>query len=340
MKPIILPDGRVNYGVFDEPLNFNFHDFVVRDFFGKPVGAIKKKFTFHAFNYIGIVTPEWLIGIAAVDLGYLHTVFAYLYRFGKGMEFSFDTKGPGSGRLVLPPNPDKYSISFDAKKSRLSINKSHAEKLLETDADFKGRLKVRAKANYSMESHNPLRVLNPSEPFRFTFTEKCSPIACQELFVQLDGKDISPALEDAAILYDWSGGYMRRDTNWLWAAFSGKDATGKTPVGANFAALVNEAYFSENAFWVENSRTRVTRAIFDLNLFEPYRPWRIWDEAGTVDLSFTPEDERGEKVNAKILKTFFRQFFGTFEGSLTPPGQKPVELKNMRGLTEIHKALW
>lgn len=70
---------------------------------------------------------------------------------------------------------------------------------------------------------------------------------------------------------------MRRDSNWYWAAFAGvTGAKGRKPVklGLNLAALVNESCYAENAFWIDGTRTRVSRAIYDFNPSDPYEPWR------------------------------------------------------------------
>ncbi|MBI5845927.1 MAG: DUF2804 domain-containing protein [Deltaproteobacteria bacterium] len=344
MKSIIGPDNRVNYGVFDEPVNFNSEDFRLWNFFGKEIGGFRKRWAFHAFNYLGISFGDYFVGFAAVRLGYLNTVFAYVYQFGKGLVAQYDAKNPGNMFLDLPANPDEYAIKFKKGGSFLNLSKSHANKTLSAEANFSGKLAVSLSARYGLDVQTPLRVLNPSEPFRFTFTEKAAPILCDAISVKLNGKELVEDPSQVTILYDWSGGYLRRETNWYWAAFSGfgKNPSGaEIPVGANFAALTNEAFFSENAFWAGvGKRSRVSRVIFEFSAQEPYKPWHLWDEAGTVDLTFTPLGERSEKVNAVLLKTWFRQFFGSYSGTLTPPGGEPVKLDNVHGVSEFHRALW
>ncbi|MBU2488200.1 MAG: DUF2804 domain-containing protein [Proteobacteria bacterium] len=338
MRPIIQKNGQPEYGVLDEPIRFNHEDFILRNFFGKPVGGIRKKLAYHAFNFLGVLSQEHIAGVAVVNLGYMHALFAYVYSFSQGMLFSWETKGPGLGRLLFPANPDEYEILWEKGKNRVHIEKSHASGRLEADIRLGGRFALRLSAPYSLAGNQPLRVLNPSEPFRWTFTEKGMPILPQELSMTLDGRTLEGP-ENATILYDWSGGYLRRQTNWFWAAFSGVQE-GKLPVGANFAALTNETYFSENAFWVNNRRTRVPRVIFTFDYDDPFRPWTVRDEEGLVDLTFHPAGERSEKINALVIKTYFRQFFGHFEGVLRPPEADPVEISGVRGFTEFHRALW
>lgn len=344
MKSIIGPDNKVNYGVFDEPVNFNPDDFRLWNFFGKEITGLKRRFAFHSFNYLGISFGDYFVGFAAVRLGYLNTVFAYVYQFGKGIVARFDVKNPLDAFLDFPADPDEYAIKFKKGKSFLTIEKSHAKKTLAARSDFAGKIRVSLAARYGLDVQTPLRVLNPSEPFRFTFTEKAAPILCESASVTLDGRELVEDPSRVTVLYDWSGGFLRRETNWFWAAFSGfgKTASGaEIPAGANFAALTNEAYFSENAFWTGvGNRSRVSRVIFDFTAQDPYRPWRLWDEAGTVDLVFTPQGERAEKINAVLLKTWFRQFFGSYSGTLSPPGGEPVTLDGVHGVSEFHRALW
>ncbi|MGL4370064.1 MAG: DUF2804 domain-containing protein [Spirochaetota bacterium] len=335
----IISGEKVNYGSIDEPVDFNYKDFILRDFFGNEITGLRKKYAVHTFNYIGIIADDFLIGIAAVNLGYLQNVFAYLYSYEDGKVYEYNSKSPLWGPLRFPADPDEYHISFKKGKTSLSIKKSHDKKLLKIDADFEGKLKINGEFPYSLKTHQPLRVLNPSEPTRWTFTEKCSPLSPAKLVMEYNGEPLDFDLARTTAVYDWSGGFLRPETNWYWAAFSGI-AGKKTKIGLNLAALVNESFFSENAFWIDGKRTRISRCIYDFNPADPYEPWHIWDEDGKVDITFFPEGERREMVNAVIIKTVFRQFVGTFEGTLRPDKGKAVNFSGIHGFTELHRAKW
>ena len=341
MQKIIGEGNKVNYGVFDEKIDFNYRDYRLWNFFGKEIKGLRKKIAMHAFNYVGINAGEVFVGLACVRLGYGHMVFAYVYDYDKGMVFDYNKLGPGRGGLDFPGNPDEYVIKYEKGKNLALIRKSHDKQNLYVEADLGGRLEIKISAPYGLEDYSPLRVLNPSEPYRWTFTEKCSPIKPEAIRIILDGKDLEIDPENAAILYDWSGGYLRRETNWYWAAFASPLPQDESiQIGANFAALTNEAFFSENAFWIGKERTRISRCIFDFDMSDLYKPWHIWDEDGQVDLHFTPKADRGEKVNALLIKSNFNQFFGFFSGKLAPKGKEAVEFEKIHGLTEFHRALW
>jgi hypothetical protein len=341
MQKIIGKDNRVNYGCFDEPLDFNYGDFKLYSFFNKEITGLKKKFSLHTFNYLGIIADDFLVGIAAVNLGYIQNVFAYIYHYRNGKIFEYDTKSLGSGPLKFPVNPDEHVIRFEKRGASLFIAKSHDEKILSVDAGFGGRLSVRGTFPYSFKNNQPLRVLNPSDPTHWTFTEKCAPIMPKSLIIELDNAPLPFDLSRTTLLYDWSGGYMRRETNWYWAAFAGiTKGKKKMKIGLNLAALVNESFYSENAFWVDGKRTRIPRCIYDFNPADPYEPWHIFDEEGKVDITFRPMGERKERINAMIIKTTFRQFIGTFEGTIRPDKGSAVTFDSIHGFTELHKALW
>ncbi len=341
MYKIIGERNKVNYGCIDERIDFNYADFVLRGFFGKKIGPLRKKCAFHAFNYIGILTDDFLIGIAAIDLGYMKNVFAYVYNYKDGIIFEYDKKATDRGPLSFPVNPDEYKIEWHKGKTFLSIEKSHERGMLTLEADFEGGLQIRAVLPYSLGTHHPLRVLNPSEPTRWTFTEKCAPLFCEELSIVLNGRPLAFRKETAAALYDWSAGFMRRDTNWFWAAFAGVlDDGRKTAIGLNLAALINESFFPENAFWIDSVRTRTAQCIWDYNPANPYEAWHIWNESGTVDITFSPQGERSAKIRTGIVNTNFTQFMGTFAGTLVPGSGEAVSFAGVRGFAELHRARW
>ncbi len=338
MYKLIGDNNKVNYGSIDEVIDFNYKDFKLLDFFGKEVKGFKKNNAFHKFNYIGVITDNFLVGIAAVDLNYMHNVFAYLFDYKTGVQYEYSIIGVGNKKLGFTIHPDEYIIDFVKGKSFLKISKSHNCKELTINASFNDILSISIKTQYSLETHHPLRVLNPSEPTRWTFTEKCSSIIPSEINIIYKGENLIFDKNKTSILYDWTGGYLRRQTNWFWAAFSGfeKDST----IGANIASMVNETYFNENAFWINGIRNRSYQCIFDFDTSDPYKPWHIWNENKTIDIWFNPEGERKEKINALIVKTAFTQFVGKFSGTFITNDNQSIKFDNIYGFTEYHRAIW
>ncbi|MDC7239827.1 MAG: DUF2804 domain-containing protein [Spirochaetales bacterium] len=341
MIKLIGKDNRVNYGCIDELIEWNYRDFILRDFFEKEIRGLRKRRAYHQFNYIGISTGDYIAGFALVDLGLLHNAFSFLSRKGEGIIFQSNEKClPFQKKLSFPRNPDRYRAAFRSSKSAVTIEKDHSRRRLVFDCIFEGRLELKGISPFSIEKQKPLRVLNPNDPNRFTFTEKFSPLVFDDVHLALDGKELDYNPDTVSAVYDWTGGYLKRETDWLWSSFSAVHPDGTT-AGLNLAAFVNETYFSENAFWINGKRTRIPRVIYDYDSLNPSLPWKIHDEEGVVDLIFTPECERLEHFNGgPLLKTSFHQYIGSFSGTLRPKEGESAELKGVRGFCETQRALW
>lgn len=332
---LIDPQGRVRHGCFDGPLAFNVEAFRLRGFFGGEVSGLRRRLAFGGFSFLGISTGEVMVGLAAVRLGYAAHLFGYAYDFGTGELIEVAARGLPS-QVSFPLDPDAHVIEGAAGGCRLRLDKSHARGTLEVEAVFGKRLSVQGRFAYGFRDR-PLRVVNPScgDPRRFTFTEKGSPLRAEALSVRVDGRERAGDLARSAALADWSAGFFNRHTNWLWAAFAGFLTDG-TPVGANFAALVNESFYPENAYWIGGERVRLDRLIFDYDPEDPGRTdWRVFTEDGQVDLRFKPLGSRGERTWLPFVKVNFRQFVGEYSGRLGP-----VTLEGLRGLAEVHLSVW
>lgn len=69
-------------------------------------------------------------------------------------------------------------------------------------------------------------------------------------------------------------------------------------------------------------------------------PWTITSQDGRINLTFTPINQRSEKLNLWVLKSNFRQFIGHFSGSIQDNDGIIHQLENVLALTEDHFARW
>jgi Protein of unknown function (DUF2804) len=339
MNKLVTKDNRVNFGCFDEPINFNNNDFKLTTLLGGKKSPFGRKFAAGGFNFIGISSDDFIAGIGAVQLGYLANVFGFLYEFKNGMKHDFSRMILPSS-LKFPLNPDESVITYSSRGVVYSVKKSHKKNSLLIDCTFKKLLSIKAECAYGFKN-KPLRVLNPScgDPTRFTFTEKCPLIKPTSLSIDVNGRPYDASLKRTTVFYDWSAGFFNRYTHWFWSAFSGESKGVR--VGANFAAMVNETFYPENAYWINGKRIRTAQVIFDFDMNDPYRrAWRIFTEDGRVNLTFIPYGERSKKVNVHFVKLFFRQFMGEYSGTLKDSSGKKIRIDGLKGISEIHLSKW
>lgn len=168
-----------------------------------------------------------------------------------------------------------------------------------------------------------VEVACPSGPQAYTWTRKRSgPIECElrlgDRLIKVTGRGIE----------DESAGYHPRHTEWSWSAGAGL-AIGGQEIAWNLVSGINDPpRNSERAIWIDGELTEPGPVSFD--------ELDGVDFADGSRLSFTVEAERRRDENMLVIRSSYRQPFGSFSGSL--PGG--IELERALGIMEHHKATW
>ena len=128
---------------------------------------------------------------------------------------------------------------------------------------------------------------------------------------------------------DDSAGYHARHTAWRWSAGLGESEDGRS-VGWNLVTGIHDARSSsERTIWVEGEPREAGPVEFRPDLSA------ISSEDGAV-LRFTEWSAREERMNLIVVRSSYRQPFGTFSGAL--PGG--IRLARGRGVMEDHDVYW
>jgi hypothetical protein len=130
-------------------------------------------------------------------------------------------------------------------------------------------------------------------------------------------------------IVDDTAGYHARETEWWWSAGVGRDARGD-PVGWNVVTGVNDGpVASERSVWAAGEAREVGPVAFAADLGAV-----SFSEGG--HLRFAEEATRSRRDDLIVIRSDYRQPFGTFSGSL--PGVGPVAAG--LGVMEHHIARW
>ena len=131
-------------------------------------------------------------------------------------------------------------------------------------------------------------------------------------------------IDDDAAFIDDSAGYHPRRTTWKWSAGVGRLDDGRR-VGWNLVTGVHDsAEHSERTVWVEGEPHEVAHQEF------------AGDLSSVGGLRFAEWSAREENVNLILMRSRYRQPFGTFEGEL--PGG--LRLAEGHGVMEEHDVRW
>jgi hypothetical protein len=154
----------------------------------------------------------------------------------------------------------------------------------------------------------------------YAWTRKQGGIRARGL-VRVAGRDV---WLDARALVDDTAAYYERYTRWRWSAGVGLARDGRE-IAWNLVSGVNDpAHGSERTVWIDGRPIETGPSAFD-------------DELRGVDgLRFTAEAVRERRDNLLLIRSAYRQPFGTFAGRL--PGG--AELAEGYGVMEEHEAWW
>ncbi len=134
---------------------------------------------------------------------------------------------------------------------------------------------------------------------------------------------------DATALIDDNAGYHRRHTAWHWSGGAGTAVDGRAVAWSVIVGLNDSIHNSERTVWIDGVPQEV-------------EPVRFADDLSTVQfatgemLEFGEEAVRQRRDNLLLIRSRYRQPFGTFRGTL--PGG--VVLREAYGVMEEHNAVW
>jgi hypothetical protein len=328
---LIQAKGNPVFGLFDGTVtNFNLHDFVYHNLMDQKAGALARYFHYKQFQFISITGPDWLLAVAIADIRYANSGFAYLYRFDNHQAISQSLLLPGSFgcRMSNSPSAGVATQRFGAYQVSIKTNPANWQLTLQTKE---------LKANLTIEkaSQMPLALCAPTCYNGWTYTEKSNALPVSG-WLERQGQSLD--LTKALAGYDFSAGFMRRQTSWRWASISAM-LQGQS-FGLNLAAGVNETGLCENALWFNGHIRHLSPAHFIFDRLDNNKSWHISSLCGEVQLEFTPLYCRQEKVNIGLLVSNFRQYVGLYSGTVQLADGRQLQLQSIQGLAEDHYAKW
>ena len=186
-----------------------------------------------------------------------------------------------------------------------------------------GGASLRARAlslDLTLEESAGVETVSPTSG-AYGWTRKQGGIRAQGTILAADGRMIEV---DGPAVIDDTAAYYDRHTRWRWSAGVGVTVDGQA-VAWNLVDGVNDQpEHSERTVWVDGVAREVGPVAFA-------------EDLSRVDgLRFTAEATRAQDQNLLVVRSRYRQPFGTFAGTL-PNG---LQLAAGYGVMECHDVLW
>ncbi len=191
----------------------------------------------------------------------------------------------------------------------------------------RGRVLVRdgeIRIDIVLEENEGFQVVSPSGP-AYTWTRKqCGIRAHGSVWVQ---SEMLPV--EAIALVDDNAGYHPRHTTWWWSGGDRMDTRDRAVAWSVIVGLNDSPVNSERTLWIEGVPHELG-------------PVEFASDLSSVELSdggrlvFHEEAARERRENLLLLRSSYRQPFGSYSGSL-PRG---TTLREAYGVMEHHEAVW
>ncbi len=330
-NPLIGPDGQPQFGHFNRPVtDLGLQRFDYRTVMDKPASALARYFHYKQFQFVSLCHPDWQIGLAIADIRYAANGFGYFYQRKYRQLDEISLLKPFSLGVQMSPSPIAGCASISGKQNiSLNINGLQWQIRL-TGALLQGEFSISPPPG-SM----PLALCTPTGYNGWTYTQKHNALQLSgQLQYRGTALDLTPALAG----YDFSAGYMRRETSWRWGSISAHLPQGR--FGLNLASGVNETGSTENCLWLNGATQLLPPVHIALDRQQPQQPWRYYSDNGDIALTFAPQHCRRERLNLGLLASNFRQYCGTFSGRIRLQSGEKLQLDQIPGLAEDHFARW
>ncbi|WOH38749.1 DUF2804 domain-containing protein [Thalassotalea fonticola] len=333
--------GSPLFGQFDAPVeHLAVEQFCYFNSMDKPASKLSKYLSYKQFQFVSINTGKFIIGAAIADIRYLGSGFVYVFdRANNTMVEQSWLRPPGIGyKTSESPSNGQASIGSAANHIAITIAQGRWQLRINTDT-------ISANLFFTSAANSlPLAMCSPTSYSGWTYTQKHNTLTVDgQLSINQQAQDLSQALAG----YDFSAGFMRRETSWRWASINSH--IGNSVFGLNLAAGVNETGSSENVFWLDGQRHYLPIVQFKFtrqrNSKLNTQPWHITStpingQPAQVDLTFTPINSREERLNLWLLKSNFRQYIGHYNGLVRDSAGNETIINNILGLSEDHFARW
>ncbi len=342
MTTPLIVNGQPRYGRFKAtPSVINVNDFRLMSPFNQPLtgfkAALKRKFGFKSFQFIGINNQDVMIGLAIVDLGWVGNGFFYIYDKKTNTAQEFSALQPLARNTTIENPADQAHSVFQKGDFKIEITRANQKRIVKVTKAKQCLLD----ATVELSQVEPLALCNPTGATGWTYTQKqTAEEVCGYYLDQGQRVEITPEAGFLAATDD-SCGYLNYRTSWHWLSVSATLASGQR-VGLNFAMGVNQGFGTENALWIDGKIFEIPPVMFELleeDKAVNSSTWRVYSADQSVDLTVKTGWCRQETINFGLVASHFNQWMSSAYGSITCEGQTVV-LNGEMGLLEKHFAKW
>jgi hypothetical protein len=292
------------------------------------------------WNFWGITNDTCCFSVLLADLDYTGLAKAYFLEYETKRFIEQTVTVPLGRGCDLPATADR-DVVFENKAMSLSfLDEQGATRVRVQSPAFGGTALSAELLVERPKGHESINVVIPWSANVFDHTSKqiCLPASGTVSFGD-HAFSFEPGRGFGCL--DFSRGIWPYSTFWNWACFSGLQ-NGRS-IGINLGGSWTDGTgMTENGICVDGRVSKISEDLhFSYNPSDQMKPWTITAPvSGRIDLRVVPFFERVAKTNQLVIYSEFRQVFGHFSGTLVPDDGQAIEVADIIGWVEQHRARW
>ena len=286
------------------------------------------------WDYWCVITPEVIASLVYADIDYVGLATCWVLDRRTHQHTDATVIRPLARGFAMPEQVCTGTVSIDDRALALRIEELDDVTLLRADATG---ITIDVSVTKPAD-HESLNVVIPWSDRRFQFTSKQNTRPVSGTITAGDRTWRVGTTEDFAV-QDLGRGVWPYSNRWNWAAGSGRSTDGRL-VGLQFGGKWTEGTgATENALCIDGRLTKIGDELdWRYSWDEPLRPWRVRGEG--VDVTLTPEYDRYDDTDLKIVKMEVHQCFGTWSGTIRCDDGTTLSIAGIDGFAEEARNRW
>ena len=299
------------------------------------------------WDYYLVNDDDYALAFTIGDMGYVAMVSASLLDFGEKSFITQSTLGIlPLGKLGLPSTSASGVTAYGDKRATMSFTVANGMRHLEVEfRDFHDGQPLKAEVVLDREPQDSMVIATPwaEDERAFYYNQKIVGMRAVGRFSL--GELQHGFHEDSSFgLLDWGRGVWTRDNTWYWGVAQGMQAGHVFGFNLGYG-FGDTSAASENMLFVDGACHKLGRVDFGIPVrdaqaervgdrFNLMQPWHLTDDEERLDLTFTPDIDRSDFVDLKLVTSDQHQVFGLFNGTVVLDDGTHMPIVDLRGSAE------
>ena len=290
------------------------------------------------WDYWCVITPEVVASVVYADIDYAGTANCWILDRSDHFQAGAGVLRPFARGMHLPEQVCTGTVTIDDDRLSLSIEERDDATILRADAPSPhGPISIDVTVA-KPDGHESLNVVIPWSDRQFQFTSKQNTRLASGTISVGERSWTVGNTEDFAV-QDLGRGIWPYANRWNWAAASGRSTDGRL-VGLQFGGKWTEGTgYTENALCVDGRLTKIHDELdWRYSWDDPMGPWHV--RSDQVDVTLTPDFDRYDNTDLKVIKMEVHQCFGTWSGTVVDDNGDTLTLDGLHGFAEETRNRW